>query len=157
MTQPNPLDLADRLSQRGVTYAIIGGHAVNYHGYLRATEDIDLVFLRDPAGELAVYETLLEFNGYWITDELDHATGLEKTIPISLEYVKTHHLMMLGTRVGYVDLFDFLPGLDNAELGDFFASVEVSQGRRFTSLAWLKRLKQAANRLQDRLDLERLP
>ncbi len=50
-----------------------------------------------------------------------------------------------------------LPGLENAELDDFFGSVVVSQGRRFASLAWLKRLKIAANRPQDRIDLEKLP
>ena len=157
MTPPNPFDLADLLSQRGVTYAIIGGHAVNFYGYLRSTEDIDIVFLRNASSELAVYESLAELGGFWITDETDPNTGLEKTEPVTLEYVRTHHLMMLGTRNGYVDLFDFLPGIDNSQLDDFFASVVVCQGRRFTSLAWLKRLKTAANRPQDQIDLERLP
>ncbi len=157
MTSRSPFELADLFGQQGVTYAIIGGHAVNFYGYLRATEDIDIVFLRDDNSERAVFECLAALGGFWITDEVDPATGLEKTLPVTLEYVRTHHLMMLGTRVGYVDLFDFLPGLDNAELGDFFAAVEVSGGRRFTSLAWLKRLKRAADRPQDRLDLERLP
>lgn len=157
MTAADPFELVEALSKRGVTYAIIGGHAVNFHGYLRSTEDIDIVFLRNAASEVALYESLAELNAFWIADEVDPATGLEKTSPVTLEYVKTHSLMMLGTRAGYVDLFDFLPGLSQAELGNFFASAVESQGRRFASLAWLKKLKQASNRPQDRIDLEKLP
>ncbi len=157
MTPSNPFALADALTERGVTYAIIGGYAVNFHGYLRSTEDIDIVFLRNATSELALYESLAALKAFWISDEIDPHTGLEKTQPVTLEYVKTHRLMMLGTELGYVDLFDFLPGFDTSLLDDFFASVEVSHGRRFTSLAWLKRLKMAANRLQDRIDLEKLP
>jgi len=157
MTQASGLQLADRLSSCDVTYAIIGGHAVNFYGYLRTTEDIDIVFLRNAHSERTIYEVLSELGGFWITDEIDPTTGLEKIQPISLDYVKHNRLMMLGTQVGYVDLFDFLPGIDIAELGDFFDSVETSQGRKFTSLTWLKRLKLAAGRPQDQIDLQNLP
>lgn len=157
MTPSNPFELVDILGRRGVSYAIIGGHAVNFHGYLRSTEDIDIVFCRSASSEIELYEALAELDGFWITDEIDPETGLERTQPVTLEYVRTHHLMMLGTRTGYVDLFDFLPGFDDTQLDDFFASVVVSQGRRFASLAWLKRLKAVADRPQDRIDLEKLP
>ena len=40
-------DLADVLQARKVEYALIGGLAVEYHGFARGTEDIDLV-LEDP-------------------------------------------------------------------------------------------------------------
>ena len=157
MTTRDPFELVDNLGKRGVTYAIIGGHAVNFHGYLRSTEDIDIVFLRSASNEIALYESLAELGAYWITDEVDLNTGLEKIEPITLAYVKANALMMLGSRVGFVDIFDFLPGLSQAELDDFFASTVASHGRRFASLAWLRRLKEASNRPQDRIDLEKLP
>jgi hypothetical protein len=34
------------LSQHHVPFVVIGGHAVNAHGVLRATEDTDVVWLR---------------------------------------------------------------------------------------------------------------
>lgn len=37
------LNLLERLNQEGVRYILIGGHAVRLNGFLRATEDIDLL------------------------------------------------------------------------------------------------------------------
>ena len=36
-------DLIDLLNAREVRYALVGGHAVNYYGYVRATQDVDLL------------------------------------------------------------------------------------------------------------------
>ena len=160
MHDPNPvgpLQLVDRLLARGVDCVIIGGLAVNYYGYLRATEDIDLVFRRTPDSELALWELLNEIAAYWISDDIDPATGLEKTQAITLQFVQSNSLMMLGSQLGYIDLFDFLPGFELATLPDFFDTAVVADGRKYVSLEWLKRLKLAANRPIDRIDLENLP
>jgi hypothetical protein len=37
------------------------------------------------------------------------------------------------------------------------ASSHETAGRRFVSLGWLRRMKQAAGRPKDRIDLENLP
>lgn len=37
------LDLLERLQRNGVRYVLVGGHAVRLQGFLRATEDIDLL------------------------------------------------------------------------------------------------------------------
>lgn len=37
------LDLLHRLQQEGVKYILIGGHAVRLNGFLRSTEDIDIL------------------------------------------------------------------------------------------------------------------
>jgi hypothetical protein len=39
--------LAARLSEEGVTYALIGGMALGEHGYVRMTEDVDILLTRD--------------------------------------------------------------------------------------------------------------
>jgi hypothetical protein len=151
------LDFVARLRSRDVRFAVIGGHAVNFHGYLRSTEDLDLVFQRNAETEGALLSTLEEFGAYWIGDEIDPNTGVEVTHPITLDYLRNHSLMMLGTTFGYVDLFDFLPGMPDASLEDFFQTTQLSNGCPFASLEWLKRLKRAANRPQDRIDLDHLP
>lgn len=151
------MQFVDRLLARGVECVIIGGFAVNYYGYIRATEDIDLIYRRTPGSELALWETLCEFAAFWISNEIDAATGIEKAVPITLEYVRAQPMMMLGSNAGYIDLFDFLPGLESEAIDDLFMSAVESEGRKFVSLAWLKKLKLAAGRPQDRIDLDNLP
>jgi hypothetical protein len=157
MEAETPFQIVDRLVARDVDCVIIGGHAVNYHGYIRATEDIDVVFRRTAASESALFLTLSEFEAFWIGDDVDPATNLERTYPITKDFINQHHVLMLGTSAGYIDLFDFLPGLPGDSMDDFFASAESCLGRKFASLDWLKRLKVASNRPQDRIDLDRLP
>ena len=41
--------LFDALNRHAVPFVVIGGHAVNVHGYARATEDTDLLWVRSPA------------------------------------------------------------------------------------------------------------
>lgn len=44
MKDPDPLlDLLSRFHQEGVEYVLVGGQAVRLNGYLRATEDIDVL------------------------------------------------------------------------------------------------------------------
>jgi hypothetical protein len=157
MNEQGPLAIVDQLVDAGVRLVVIGGHAVNFHGYLRATEDVDIVFERTVASEQALTKVLQEAGAYWISDEIDPRTGVEKTIPVTIDYVHRTHLMMLGSEYGYVDLFDFVPGCPGQPLDDLFASATVLDRRPFVSLAWLKRMKRAANRPQDQIDLEHLP
>ena len=51
--------------------------------------------------EAALLCTLEEFGAYWIGDEIDPGTGLEITYPISMDYLRSHPLLMLGTTFGY--------------------------------------------------------
>ena len=38
--------IVQALARHDVPYVIIGGHAVNAHGYIRATEDTDVIYQR---------------------------------------------------------------------------------------------------------------
>jgi hypothetical protein len=145
------------LVRANVKFAIIGGHAVNFHGYIRTTEDLDLVFLRDRGTEATLLSTLQEFEAFWIGDEIDPTTGLEETYPVTLEYIQNHSLLMLGTTFGYVDLFDFLPGIPEVSVRVMLQEIELGDGYPYASLEWLKRLKRASNRPIDQIDLEHLP
>ena len=55
------VEIGRRLSDEGISYAIIGGMALGYHGYVRVTQDIGL--LLDPEG-LDKFHRLLVGRGY---------------------------------------------------------------------------------------------
>ena len=151
------LRAVDVLREHGVPMVIIGGHAVIVHGHVRATQDIDVVFMRSPDVELALTTALKQLEAYWIGDEIDSSTGLEKTYPVDLDYVRTRRLMMLGTNAGFLDLFDYVPGLPDASVNQLIDDAIWVMGRRFASLAWLRQMKVASARPQDLIDLENLP
>lgn len=54
MSESDPFSLVDLLVDAGVSVVVIGGHAVNYYGYLRATEDLDVLFERTEESERAL-------------------------------------------------------------------------------------------------------
>ena len=157
MESGDPFRLIDALIKHEVPIVIIGGHAVTYHGYVRATEDTDVVFLRSDEGEAALYTALTELNACWIGNEIDPQTGLERTSPVSPEYIRGTRLMMLVTDYGFLDIFDYIPGYPNEAVGDLFASSHDSAGRKVVSLKWLRKMKEAAGRPKDRMDLDNLP
>ena len=41
--------LFDVLTRHGVPFVVVGGHAVNFHGFIRGTEDTDVLWVRSPA------------------------------------------------------------------------------------------------------------
>ena len=52
------VELCRELNARGANYIVVGGMAVNIHGYIRNTEDIDLLIQTDPANEAKVIDAL---------------------------------------------------------------------------------------------------
>ncbi len=58
---PNDADLvslARELNRLGVAYVVVGGFAINRLGFVRATEDIDLLIARDRANQTLVKQAL---------------------------------------------------------------------------------------------------
>ena len=153
----DPFRLLDVLCNHNVAFVIIGGHAVTYHGFVRATEDIDVVFQRTPDNERSLLRALIETNACWIGNEVDPETGIERTFPVSMPYIRGSRMMMLVTDFGFLDLFDYIPGCPDEPVEQLF-NTAVQHGRyRYASLRWLRAMKAAANRPQDQLDLENLP
>jgi hypothetical protein len=148
----------DVLRRHDVPFTIIGGHAVVFHGHIRATEDVDVVWLRTPESELALTAALIELNARYIGEEIDPATGIERMHPVNLSFVQANHLMMLWTDVGgFLDLFDYIPGHPQADVTELLSTSVEQAGLHFASLAWLRKMKHSAARQKDLLDLENLP
>jgi hypothetical protein len=151
------LRLIEVLTRHGVPFVVVGGHAVNFHGSLRATEDTDILWIRSPATEATLLAALREINAEFIGDEIDPATGIERTHPITESFVRSGRLMMLCTAAGFLDLFDDVPGFPDEPVATVWNTAVELDGVRFASLEWLRRMKQAAGRPKDLLDLENLP
>lgn len=149
--------LFEVLTRHGVPFLVIGGHAVSFHGYVRATEDTDVLWVRSPDAEQGLLAALEELNAEYIGTELDPATGIERTHPVTASFIRAQSLMMLCTTAGFLDLFDYVPGYPHEAVASLFETSREVDGIRFVSLEWLRRLKAAAGRPKDLLDLENLP
>jgi hypothetical protein len=57
-TDADLVSLARELNRLGVAYVVIGGFAINRLGFVRATEDIDLLIARDRANQALVKQAL---------------------------------------------------------------------------------------------------
>jgi hypothetical protein len=57
-TDADLVSLARELNRLGVAYVVVGGFAINRLGFVRATEDIDLLIARDHANQALVKKAL---------------------------------------------------------------------------------------------------
>jgi hypothetical protein len=87
---PDDDQLLATLQRHGVPFVIIGGHAVSFHGYVRATEDTDIVWLRSTKSEQALFAALTELDAQFIGKEIDPASGIERTYPVTLAFMHRH-------------------------------------------------------------------
>jgi hypothetical protein len=149
--------LLEVLSRHGVPFVVVGGHAVNFHGFIRATEDTDVLWIRSPAAEASLLRALEEIAAAYIGADIDPATGIERTHPVTASFVRSERLMMLCTTGGFLDLFDYVPGYPAVPVATVWETAVQLDGIRFASLDWLRKLKRAAGRPKDLLDLENLP
>lgn len=76
MSTPDQLlELLRRLQRNGVRYILVGGHAVRLQGFLRATEDIDLLVPFDEINgrklidSLSFLESASELDPQWFTQQ----------------------------------------------------------------------------------------
>ena len=127
------------LDSAGVRYLVAGGLAVNAHGYLRFTRDVDLVVQFAPENVLAAFAALGEI-GYWVR---------EKGMTVLNFWCDAHRDTPIDVFVS--EPFDFVGEYAHA-LVKPLGAVPV----RFVSIPALIRMKQAAGRPQDRIDVEYL-
>ena len=153
----DPFHLLEVLSRHDVPFVVIGGHAVACHGFVRATEDTDVVFRRTSDSESFLLHALTELNARWIADEINPDTGIERTVPVSLQFICGSRMMMLVTDFGFLDIFDYIPGYPGEPVERLFDTAVKYEGHFYASLYWLRAMKRAANRPRDRIDLEHLP
>jgi hypothetical protein len=128
-----------------VQYLLIGGYAVAYHGYPRATVDLDIWIAINPRNAERVVLVLREFG--FDPPELEASLFLEpdKVVRMGMPPMR---LELLTTVSGVV----FEACYAN-RVSDMIDGVEID----LISLSDLKRNKQASGRHKDLNDLENLP
>ena len=73
---PNFADFLRSLNGRGVNYLVVGGYAVGYHGFVRATGDLDIFVGASPANAVGLLGAFHDFG--FDVPELTAATFMEK-------------------------------------------------------------------------------
>jgi len=152
-----PLDLRallEELHEGGVRFVLVGGVAVGAHGYVRATEDLDIVpetsaeNLRRLGNALVTLEATLPLAGDRPFNPREHGDRLARG-----------ENMTLQTRHGALDIIQRLSGVPGyQELArDAVTSDLLGVPVRVCSLAHLRRTKEVRGGSQDIADLERLP
>jgi predicted nucleotidyltransferase len=148
--------ILDRLGEAGVEYIVIGGVAVGFHGYVRATKDLDIV----PAPDRQNLDRLVAvLRG--LDAELDGAGDFEAAElpdPLDPETLALGGNWVLHTRLGR---FDVMQWLGDVGLWDMLspAAVEVRMNDlsvKVVAYEDLVTLKRQAGRPSDLEDLERL-
>jgi hypothetical protein len=156
----DPLPLLRALHERGIEHIVVGGFAVNAHGFIRVTKDLDIV--PSPAEEnLEKLAEMLRDLEARILDT-DDFTGEE----MPADPTHTADLEMGGnfcalTDLGRLDVMQWLSGVDADNLyGELNPdTVEGSVDGipvRVCGLEHLRAMKRAAGRPQDLEDLRRL-
>jgi hypothetical protein len=133
------------LNANAVEYLLIGGYAVGYHGYPRATADLDIWIAAHPTNADRVVAALRDF-GF---DAPDLSAEL---------FLRQWQIVRLGVPPVRIEIATTISGVDFAEcyadrVEDTLDGVPV----HLISLKHLKRNKQASGRHQDLADLEHLP
>jgi hypothetical protein len=133
------------LDAHQVEYLLIGGYAVGYHGYPRATVDMDIWIAMNPANSQKIVTVLKEF-GFDLPE-------------LSPElFLKEWQITRLGVPPVMIELATTLSGVNFNEcyaerVVDTLDGVKVN----LISLKHLKMNKTASGRHQDLADIENLP
>jgi hypothetical protein len=142
---PDFREFLQLLNAHEVEYLLIGGYAVGYYGYPRATNDIDLWIAIDAANAARVVRALRAFG--FGTDDLSPSLFLqEKSI----------------TRLGRKPLqIEITTSISGVEFADCFVARNIVEidglAVNLISLRHLRINKQASGRPKDLADLDNLP
>ena len=148
--------ILEALVREGVEFLIIGGVAVGFHGYVRATKDVDIVPAPDPENLEKLARVLVALDA-----EIEGAEEFEDQElpdPLDPEALTLGGNWVLRTRLGRFDVMQWIgedalweklsPTASEAEIGGLTIKVVSYDG--------LVDLKEHAGRPQDLIDLERL-
>jgi hypothetical protein len=156
----DPAALLRLLREAEVDYVVIGGLAVIAHGVQRFTKDVDVCPSpeRDSIERLARVLTEIEATQLGLGDFAHDEFPFDPRNPSELAEGGNFRL---ATRLGILDLMQWIPGIE-AEHAYPVLHAEAATVRvfgteiRICSLEHLRAMKRAADRPQDRLDLEQL-
>ncbi|MBL4700611.1 MAG: hypothetical protein JKX85_05060 [Phycisphaeraceae bacterium] len=133
------------LSVEEVEYLLVGGYAVGYHGYPRATSDMDIWIAMSDRNAIKTTKVLADF-GF-------QAPNLNKEL-----FLRTECLVRMGTPPFRIEILTDIDGVEFDSCYKNACFVTIDQiDVPIISLADLKQNKLASGRHKDLDDLENLP
>ena len=136
------LDVCRLLDERGAKYVVVGGIALNLHGLMRATKDIDLLIPKDVKNAEAVLEALGGLT-FGIARELDAAEVASKPFTIIGDTPRVD-LLTVARKVKYEEAIASARTAKVDGVKIVYAGLDVLLKTKDT------------DRLQDQADVERL-
>ncbi|MBI1748621.1 MAG: hypothetical protein HYR55_18850 [Acidobacteria bacterium] len=142
---PDFKDFLKLLNSNQIEYLLIGGYAVGYHGYSRATADMDIWIAIHSRNAEKMVEVIREFG--FAVDSLSAEL-----------FLKENNVIRMGVPPFRIEVLTTISGVSFEEcykerITDILDEVEV----HLISLKHLKANKKASGRLKDLTDLEYLP
>lgn len=142
---PDFVEFLKLLNSNEVEYLLVGGYAVSYYGYPRATGDMDIWIAIAPRNAEKIVAVLREF-GFGVS-ELSPAL-----------FLRDEQIVRMGMPPFRIEVFTTISGVDFPEcyqsrLVDEIDGVKIN----LIALADLKRNKRASGRPKDIDDLQKLP
>ncbi|WP_271254197.1 hypothetical protein [Pseudanabaena sp. Chao 1811] len=133
------------LNSHQVEYLLIGGYAVGYYGFVRATGDMDIWININTANATNVVAALKEFG--FAVPELSPKLFLQKD-----------RIIRMGIPPLRLEILTTISGVDFTECFENKLTVQIEDLEvNLINLQDLKVNKRASGRLKDLLDLENLP
>ena len=137
-------ELLRLFEELGVQYTLVGGHAVNYYGYVRTTQDMDLLVLPTADNAQRIMSALIAFGfgGAGIPRELFERDG---------------GAVHLGVEPNRIDILTSLKGVSNTRIFKGSVVVEVDGiDVNIISLDDLLQVKRCSDRPRDLADADEL-
>lgn len=147
------------LNDAGVEYFVVGGVAVNAHGFVRMTRDLDLVIRLERSNCLLALQTLFQI-GYQMAIPVSAEQFADPEVRESWRNDKNMIVLKLWSdrhQRTPIDVFIHEP-FDLAKERLQMMSLELAPGvsAPIVSLETLIEMKQAADRPQDQIDIQEL-
>jgi hypothetical protein len=137
-------DLLAEFNAHNVEYLIVGAHALAAHGYVRATEDLDVWVRPTPQNAKRVLQALQTFGA-----PLQDLTENDLSHP--------GVVFQIGVAPIRIDVLTAIDGVEFAEAwSDRYPTKFADQPVNILSRTLLIKNKRAAGRMQDLADLEKL-
>jgi len=142
---PDFKDFLKLLNSHKVDYLLIGGYAVGYHGFPRATADIDIWIAINPQNAAKMVKVLTKF-GFKVP-ELSTDLFLHK-----------NKIVRLGNAPVRIEVFTSISGVDFDECFQNKTIAIIDHVKvNIINLEDLKKNKKASGREKDLIDLKKLP
>jgi hypothetical protein len=129
------------LNKNGVEYVIVGGYAVAFHGFVRATKDIDVLFHNTPANIKRLIAALVGF-------------GIQESEMVMNTFSEQGRIVRMGSPPMMIELINAVGGVTFEEIWQNKVSGHYGDTPVFfISKSDLLKSKKAAGRPQDLRDL----